>query len=55
MQFFRCLKDDTILWFIILFVLLFVGGGCNGGSRSQNNGCGCGDNTLFGNNCGCGD
>lgn len=53
MQFFKCLKDDTILWFIILFVLLFVCGGCN--NNVSGNSCGCNNNTLFGNNCGCGD
>ena len=51
MQFLKCFKDDTILWFIILFVLLFVCGNC--GNNRCDNGCGCNENTLFGNNCGC--
>ncbi|MBP3448392.1 MAG: hypothetical protein J6K51_05175 [Clostridia bacterium] len=32
-------KDDTILWFIILFVLLFFCGGCGTESRNTNNCC----------------
>jgi len=31
-------KDNTILWFIILFVLLFFCGGC-GDTRNTNNCC----------------
>ncbi|MBQ7950306.1 MAG: hypothetical protein IJ278_01100 [Clostridia bacterium] len=32
-------KDDTILWFIILFVLLFFCGGCGTDNRTANNCC----------------
>lgn len=31
--------NDTILWFIILFLLIFCNNGCSGSSVS--NGCGC--------------
>lgn len=44
MQFLKGFKDDTILWFIILFVLLFLCGGCG-----RNDDC----NAYTSNNCGC--
>ncbi len=34
--------NDTILWFIILFLLIFCGDGI--GSRGGNYGCGCNNN-----------
>ena len=37
MSLFGC-KDDTLLWFIILFILLF----CTGNSKTADN-CGCDD------------
>ena len=49
MQFLKCFKDDTILWFIILFVLLFFCGNC--GRMNDYDDCERSDYDR--NNCGC--
>lgn len=39
--------NDTILWFIILFLLIF----CNNSLGIGSNGCGCGNNSCGNNSC----